>query len=101
MTKDIKSFNIWSFSTEFGAKIPRAHLRIVEVGCVCGTEFCLDCNEAPHWPASCQQIKAYTKALDIQNGECWVRFKIKILIGPDIYVLMKVGVILIVLESGC
>lgn len=49
----------------------------MEVGCVCGTEFCLDCNEAPHWPASCQQIKAYTKALDIQNGECRVRFKIK------------------------
>lgn len=54
-------------SNKFGAKIPRAHLRIMEVGCVCGTEFCLDCNEAPHWPASCQQIKAYTKALDIQN----------------------------------
>lgn len=49
----------------------------MEVGCVCGTEFCLDCNEAPHWPASCQQIKAYAKALDIQNGECRVRFKIK------------------------
>lgn len=52
---------------QFGVKLPRAHLRIMEVGCVCGTEFCLDCNEPPHWPASCQQIKAYTKALDIQN----------------------------------
>ncbi|XP_061179376.1 uncharacterized protein LOC133188002 [Saccostrea echinata] len=35
------------------------------VKCLCKTEFCLECCEQPHWPATCQQIKAYVKVLDI------------------------------------
>lgn len=45
------------------------------VACFCSTEFCIECNEFPHWPASCQQIKSYVKALDIQNGESEIQRK--------------------------
>ena len=50
-------------------------LSLRTVACFCSTEFCIECNEFPHWPASCQQIKSYVKALDIQNGESEIQRK--------------------------
>ncbi|XP_061179375.1 uncharacterized protein LOC133188001 [Saccostrea echinata] len=53
------------------------HMKMKGVTCLCHTEFCMECEELPHWPASCQQIGEYVKALNIQkdllNEEDYVR----------------------------
>ncbi|XP_062602170.1 uncharacterized protein LOC134263804 [Saccostrea cucullata] len=35
-----------------------------EVTCVCKSEFCVDCQQPPHWPATCHQARAYHKISD-------------------------------------
>ncbi|XP_062595847.1 uncharacterized protein LOC134257220 [Saccostrea cucullata] len=43
------------------------HMKMRGVTCLCHTEFCMECEEPPHWPASCKQIGEYVKALNIQK----------------------------------
>ncbi|XP_061179420.1 uncharacterized protein LOC133188045 [Saccostrea echinata] len=35
-----------------------------EVTCVCKAEFCVDCQQPPHWPATCRQARTYHKISD-------------------------------------
>jgi len=46
---------------------------VLDVKCVCGTEFCFRCQEEAHFPLTCQEREEWTERCDLESGAAnWI-----------------------------